>query len=381
MVIGLGFLFGLVSMATCVAMTTASAGDRSWLFHRCMWNCKEHSCTDQKGFEMSQPWYMRWLQWSCMDECDYMCMWHTVSTLLRENNNVPQFHGKWPFIRLYGIQEPASVIFSILNGLPHIYMILKFRRSVSSKAPMYIAWHLYAMAGFNTWFWSCVFHARDKPFTELMDYCCAFALVVVSFYMLWLRVLGTENWLTVGAVSTLFVSLFIYHVRYLSQGSFDYGYNMKANITIGLLNCACWLMWCFLNRREQHYVWKAATVSISILLLLSLELGDFPPYLWTFDAHSLWHAGTVGLPFLWYSYVIDDCQYMMNQQDKQLKSKTADTNGTSATGDTGSVGVGDAHANGFSTTETDIGHNVPTAATNYRDRVKLSHRPRKTFLQ
>ena len=45
MVIGLGFLFGLVSMATCVAMTTASAGDRSWLFHRCMWNCKEHSCT------------------------------------------------------------------------------------------------------------------------------------------------------------------------------------------------------------------------------------------------------------------------------------------------------------------------------------------------
>ena len=81
------------------------------------------------------------------------------------------------------------------------------------------------------------------------------------------------------------------------------------------------------------------------------------------------------------SYVIDDCQYMMNQQDKQLKSKTPDTNGTSATGDTGSVSVSDTHANGFSTTETDIGHNVPTTATNYGGRVKLSHRPRKTFLQ
>lgn len=347
---GLGFLYGLVSMATYVVMTTASAGEGSWLFHRCMWDCNEQACRDDTVFQSIQPWYMRWLQWTCRDECDYHCMWHTVEAMLQNNKRVPQFHGKWPFIHFYGIQEPASVLFSILNGLPHIYMILKFRKTVSSNSPMYIIWHLYAMVGVNTWFWSAVFHARDKPFTELMDYCCAFSFVNFSFCILWLRVLGTENRLLVGTISAVFLSLYIYHISYLAQGHLDYGYNMKANIAIGLLNAACWLTWCFRSRREQPYVWKAATVTISLVLLLSLELGDFPPYLWIFDAHSLWHAGTVGLTFVWYSFVIDDCHYLLDQQNRQLKAMTA--NGDTTT--TGSPGeVDDMQTNGVSSTSGD----------------------------
>ncbi|KAK2173892.1 hypothetical protein NP493_846g00029 [Ridgeia piscesae] len=352
MVNGLGFLYGLVSMATCVVMTTASAGDGSWLFHRCMWDCNKQACRDETGFRSIQPWYLRWLQWSCVDECDYHCMWHTVEEMLQHNRQVPQFHGKWPFVRFYGIQEPASVLFSILNGLPHIYMIFKFRQTISASTPMYIVWHIYAMVGANTWFWSAVFHARDKPFTELMDYCCAFSIVLFSFCILWLRILGTENRLMVGAISTVFLSLYVYHVRYLAQGRFDYGYNMKANIAIGLLNAACWLTWCFRRRREQPYVWKAATVSLSLMLLISLELGDFPPYLWIFDAHSLWHAGTVWLPFLWYSFVIDDSHYLMNLQHKQLKVPAANGD-TGASGDTSDVNVDDMQTNGVSSASGD----------------------------
>jgi len=43
------------------------------------------------------------------------------------------------------MQEPASVLFSILNGLPHIYMIFKFRQTISASTPMYIVWHIYAV--------------------------------------------------------------------------------------------------------------------------------------------------------------------------------------------------------------------------------------------
>ncbi|KAK2173891.1 hypothetical protein NP493_846g00028 [Ridgeia piscesae] len=366
MINGLGSLYGLVSMATCVVMTTASAGDKSWLFHRCMWDCNKQACRDEtkisKGFrqfnhdetefQSTQPWYMQWLQWSCKDDCDYHCMWHTVEELRHDNNPVPQFHGKWPFVRFYGMQEPASVLFSILNGLPHIYMIHKIRQTVSPKSPMYNVWHMYAMVGINTWFWSAVFHARDKPFTELMDYCCAFSSVVFSFCTLWLRILGTENRLMAGSVATVFLSLYVYHVRFLVQGRIDYSYNMKVNVATGLLTSACWLTWCFRRRREQPYVWKAAIVSIAVVLLLSLELGEFPPYMWIFDAHSLWHAGTVWLPFLWYSFVIDDCHYLMNQQNKQLKV-------TETSGDTGDVNDGvdddvdDMHRSGVSSTSGD----------------------------
>ena len=72
---------------------------------------------------------------------------------------------------------------------------------------------------------------------------------------------------------------------------------------VGLINAAAWLIWSWHVYGQQPYVWKAAATVISALALLLLELGDFPPVWWTFDAHSLWHAGTIPLPLLWYRCV------------------------------------------------------------------------------
>ena len=47
---------------------------------------------------------------------------------------------QWPFIRLWGTQEPASVVFSLLNGLGHLG-IFYFRAKVPSTTPMYYVWH------------------------------------------------------------------------------------------------------------------------------------------------------------------------------------------------------------------------------------------------
>jgi len=77
-------------------------------------------------------------------------------------------------------------------------------------------------------------------------------------------------------------------------------YNWYVGTWIGLTNAAIWLVWSFLVRRQQLYVWKAAITITSAIVLLLMELGDFPPIWWTFDAHSLWHAGTILLPLLWY---------------------------------------------------------------------------------
>jgi len=43
------------------------------------------------------------------------------------------------------MQEPASTIFSALNGLSHIVMLGYFRARVSSDAPFYYLWHFYAV--------------------------------------------------------------------------------------------------------------------------------------------------------------------------------------------------------------------------------------------
>ncbi|OWF35639.1 post-GPI attachment to proteins factor 3-like [Mizuhopecten yessoensis] len=300
-----------------VKLTNASYGDRSYVFQRCTYACMQHNCTDTQAlehFSASQPWHQRTLRWTCEDECNYICMWTTVDAFQKDGIGTPHFHGKWPFIRLFGIQEPASVLFSILNGLFHL-RILTYRRLVSPSVPMYYVWQCVAVISMHTWFWSTIFHTRDTPVTEMMDYFSAFSLVLSNLFCLCCRVLGTDRPLRPAICGAVLLGMFLQHTYYLSMVKFDYGYNMIVNVTVGGVNMVGWLIWCCYHR--HRYVWQCATVVLGLNVLLALELGEFPPLFWVFDAHSLWHASTFPLCYLWYSFIIDDGLYLMNlQKDK-----------------------------------------------------------------
>lgn len=54
-------------------------------------------------------------------------------------------HHQWPFVRLFGLQEPASVLFSILNLFSHVIMIYKFRSKVTASCPLYKTTHIYCL--------------------------------------------------------------------------------------------------------------------------------------------------------------------------------------------------------------------------------------------
>jgi len=58
------------------------------------------------------------------------------------------------------MQEPASTIFSALNGLSHIVMLWYFRARISSDAPLYYLWHFYAVVSLSY---------DRSPLTTLVD--------------------------------------------------------------------------------------------------------------------------------------------------------------------------------------------------------------------
>lgn len=76
-------------------------------------------------------------------------MWRTTNLFVSRNWNVPQFYGKWPFKRLFGIQEPASALFSFFNLLVHWNMLKKFRREVRNDSPMYYIWNVFSVVSVN----------------------------------------------------------------------------------------------------------------------------------------------------------------------------------------------------------------------------------------
>lgn len=224
--------------------------------------------------------------------------------------------GKWPFIRMFGIQEPASTLFSILNLLSNFFFGYRvLRRSLQSGVyPLYTMWMVFCCISMNAWVWSTIFHARDKPLTEIFDYIGAISLVFSQFACCIIRVGYRTPYAPLSAVATLILfCFFIYHACYLLFVKMDYGYNMMVNITIGVVNVICWVIWSISNFvAGRVYVWRCALAVLLTLAFAALELADFPPIGWIIDAHSLWHFFTIFLPILWYQFIVDDSRYLLS---------------------------------------------------------------------
>lgn len=170
------------------------------------------SCTRQcrQNFDCPQEFSsFGWVQGNCF-WCRYDCMWETVEqfemwVFLKINNlqvsdfrsfgYVPQFHGKWPFAAIplpFGlvIQEPASVVFSLLNLLTFFLMLRKIKKM--DFLPRRTMWIFYAHVGLFTWVGSTVFHTMDCHYTELLDYNGAVAFIITALYVSMVFVYGDD---------------------------------------------------------------------------------------------------------------------------------------------------------------------------------------------
>jgi len=147
---------------TCTPFVLASAGDRSKFFRNCIPVCLDHF----KG-QCEIPLLFRLAQWTCTDECKYQCMRFITDNAIKEQQPIVQYYGKWPFARYAGMQEPASVAFSVLNLIAHVQGARIVSKKVPQDHPMrpyYLTW---SYVSINAWFWSSVFHTRGSYFPSV----------------------------------------------------------------------------------------------------------------------------------------------------------------------------------------------------------------------
>ena len=258
---------------------------------------------------------LRLFLWTCPTNCDYVCQ-HIV-TERRRTRDPPmlhptvQFHGKWPFHRLLGIQEPASVLFSLFNLLAHHDGLTKIRARVSDSYALkkYYIWFGYV--GTTSWFFSIIFHTRDFNITEKLDYYAAGASIFYGLFYTPIRVFRLDQSQPPAKASilrlwtALCVTLFIAHVSYLSFVRWNYTYNMAANVAAGIVQNALWSSFSYRTYQQLRKPWAAwpGMIVAWIILAMSLELLDFAPIAGVIDAHSLWHLGTVVPTIWWYKWV------------------------------------------------------------------------------
>ncbi|KAJ9118921.1 hypothetical protein QFC24_005885 [Naganishia onofrii] len=195
-----------------------------------------------------------------------------------------------------------------------------------------------AIVQMNTWTWSAVFHTRDTPFTEKMDYFSATATIMFTVHYTILRLFNLFPYPPQRQqtprirylLSITCILLYIAHISYLlSTPRFDYAWNILFNLCLGAVHLALWSIFSLrftvklpfplsliptpyppldplqITPKPQ-YSKTSALLVLGTTLAMSLELFDFPPIGRTIDAHSLWHLATVMIARGWYEFMIRD---------------------------------------------------------------------------
>ncbi|KAL0947663.1 hypothetical protein HGRIS_013751 [Hohenbuehelia grisea] len=316
-----------LSALACIAH--ASSGDRSPVYIECVAKCDLEQCQLHRP---TLPLALRLTGWTCRDNCKYNCMHEITQSDVEQGRPVQQYHGKWPFWRLAGMQEPASVAFSMLNLWAHARGFSKVRRRIDNSHPMKSYYIMWSFTSINAWIWSSVFHTRDLPVTEKLDYFSAALAILYALYYVVLRLFHiyptSRNRLTIPsepssglihkAWSSICIMLYLGHVSYLALlPRFDYTYNMIFNLAVGLTHNILWVVYSlpfatlrrFPARSKSYrprFVSKAAIFVALTTAATALELFDFPPWRGSIDVHSLWHLSTVPISLYWYDFLVKD---------------------------------------------------------------------------
>jgi len=283
----------------------ASQGDTDVVFRACLERCVSSYCAS--GETAALPMALRMFGWDCESNCQYECM-HDVNTQRISRGFYPlKYYGKWPFLRVLGCQEFLSVLFSLINAVPHCLFLVALRTQIPQKYSFRKLYITSALVHLNTWVCSAAFHARDTLLTERLDYYSATFSVIFSFFVALLRCFDVRFLPFQIALGSLLCAIYVLHVMYLQFIHFDYGWNMKVTGLFFFLYVITWFLWSAFFRRPRRSL-LAMSISVGLLLASSAELFDFPPLGGLLDAHALWHALTPPLSFLFYWFLIADAQ-------------------------------------------------------------------------
>ncbi|PHH87111.1 hypothetical protein CDD83_9298 [Cordyceps sp. RAO-2017] len=311
----------LLVLALCGA-ASASVGDRLPEFHHCLEVCRAENCAPGRR-QTPIPLFRRLLFWNCGSECDYTCQHIVTAERVASGRPVVQFHGKWPFRRVGGMQEPFSVLFSLGNLWAHAAGLAKVRARIPARYGLRPWYEWLARLGVAAWALSALFHTRDFALTEQLDYFAAGASVLYGMYYAPVRIFRLDRpeprrrsllrlW------SALCALLYLAHVAYLKGVRWDYTYNMAANVAAGIVQNVLWSWFSWDRYRKSRRFWAMwpGLVVAWVMFAMSMELFDFPPWLGCIDAHSLWHLMTIGPTVLWYNFLVKDAHDDMAGTDR-----------------------------------------------------------------
>ncbi|WVQ85743.1 hypothetical protein IAT38_007910 [Cryptococcus sp. DSM 104549] len=357
----------VLALVLLLPLTLASSGDRNPTFQHCLRGCGMTYCDPSQP---PIPAYLRAFGWTCAENCAYSCA-HSFTDNIRPGSRYHQFYGKWAFYRLGPFQEPFSILMSLGNLYVNLRGLETLKRRVRPENKLRPWLTALAYIQINTWVWSTVFHARDTPNTERLDYFSA--TLTIGFTLLYAIVRIFHLQTPVASSRLLFPAsaavgfIILGHFTYLlsfPKGAFPYGYHTKFALALGMAHNLLWVAWSFsfkfpypsftlgshrlafpkpyppndpfASANPPDASTPALLVALTTLAM-SFELLDFAPVFRLVDAHSLWHMATIPLTLAWWHFLTTDAVQL---EGSLLGQRGMGYGGTGGSGAEGGLGLG-----------------------------------------
>jgi len=256
----------------------------------------------------------------CQDKCIQESHWTcTENNWQRGGERSFKLYGRWAMKRIFVFEEFVSMVLCALSVVQNIFLLRKYYDTVSTKSGViygeygfegvFIAYYCFWMFAF---FCAMLFHTKDTPLTEKLDYFSAFWAVMYGLYSAFIRVtwvVDTGKRLLIGIPFILYT---LYHFYYMTFISFDYGYNVLVIVVVGVLHSILWISWMFKTRLP--HMWKNLATQLAVWAMSTVEVYDFPPLFGYLDAHAIWHACVLLVAFLWIRFLVADAQYYLRKK-------------------------------------------------------------------
>ncbi|EDO19106.1 hypothetical protein Kpol_2000p74 [Vanderwaltozyma polyspora DSM 70294] len=280
--------------------------------------------------------------WDCISDCDYQCQQIVTKLRIKKKQKIFQFHGKWPFKRLFTFQEMFSTIFSMGNFFPHYHGYRKLNEAITynrftgkdTRGLLHLRNYSYvAIAGMFAWSASTIFHWRDLLITEKMDYFFAGMTVLMGFHAIFSRFFRLDRYPTIakGFFWTV-AGIFTLHILRLYL-DWSYTYNMRFNVCFGLLQYILLIAVSYQNYKILTKDKKSPTAYLpsrdlkfklcatpiimvtSTAMAMSLELFDHFSWNWQIDSHAMWHFCTIWPSWILYDFFLNDYNYFITKEN------------------------------------------------------------------
>ena len=298
----------VLTLGSIVWCAWGSSGDRNPHFQECRRECEQtQGCRPPNSADLAS------LNWSCRDNCRYECTQLQRHRREAAGYSPEKFYGHWPFVRVWGMEEPASAVFSVLNAVPHL-LHLPFichwwlGRPLTPRGHYMEPWlMLFPLSGVLAWAASYLFHTKKNIWTTPVDYVGAMLLLSYSVWLALRRTWGPRA--SPLAVSALFSAGAVatgWQALRILRGAVPFDTHLKISIAVAVLQSVVWVLWGIVGiggtGSGSPYRLRCVLLQLWFALAAMFEIFDFPPIYMHFDAHSIWHAATVPLGFAWYRF-------------------------------------------------------------------------------